>query len=303
MADAVSAAPQPGPDAEKIEVIDIEAIRVVDRLRPVSEAHVQFLVGDIWRNGLLTRIEVCHEGEGYRLVAGAHRLEACVRLGWTEINARIVDHETLTRRSREISENLVRHELSPLDRAAHVAEWYQIELQRRGTTLGDHKQKMGSIARWADRVKTEGGDAAEMISGAYDLQDQLAEKLGLTARTIRNDIALYRGLKPEAVAKLRETPIGSKTSQLLALAKMHPDDQASAVEAIASGKASTAAGALHLLGGGREERPEEKHLKVALAAFRRLTAKGKADFLSAMSGDPLPKGFAVTVPPKKGATP
>lgn len=289
----------PAPEAERHELVATKGIVVSDRLRPVSEAHVHFLMGDIYANGLLTRIEVCRDGKAHRLVCGAHRLEACTRLGWTEIPARIVDHAAVSRRAREISENLVRHELSPLDRAAHVGEWYQLQLQAAGVSLGEHKQKVGGLA-FAARVKAESEQAGDMMSSAYDLQDQIAEKLGLNVRTIKRDIALYRGLEPDVVDALRDTPVGAKTTQLLRLAKLDRDERFNAVEAIASGKAATVNDALLMLSGGRKEAPTEKKINAAVAAFRKLGAAGQRAFLESVAKDPLPKGFSIAVPTKGG---
>lgn len=290
--------PTPGPADETIEKIAIADIKVADRLRPVSDAHVQWFVADMWRNGQLQPIEVCREGKGYRLVDGAHRLPAADRLGWTKINAIVRDHETLGRKQREISANLVRHELSPLDRAAFVGEQYQLMLVEKGINLGDHKQKMGGLA-FSARLKAEAGEAGEMISSAYDLQDQIADQVGLTKRTIQNDIALYRGLEPEIVAQLRETPIGTKTTQLLRLAKMPAKERKAVVAALVKGTAKSVSEAETLVGGGRAERPAEAKLKVALNAFERLGMAERAQFLTAIATRQLPKGFAVTAP-KKG---
>ncbi|BCW89998.1 hypothetical protein sos41_31660 [Alphaproteobacteria bacterium SO-S41] len=305
----------PEPAGETVELIDIEQIKVADRLRPVSEAHVHLLMGDIYAQGLLTRIEVCREGKGYRLVCGAHRLAACVRLGWTEIAARIVDHTLIVRRAREIGENLVRHELSPLDRAAHVGEWYQLQLQAKGVSLGEHKQKIAAMARWADRVKAEATDAGEMISSAYDLQDQIAEKLGLTTRTIKNDIALFRGLEPEMAEALRHTPIGSKTSQLLRLVKLPKGDRAKVVKAIVAGAATVAdaeaVAGIH--GAAAVKKPSEesesaKRMKRMRAWWPTLAPKERGELLDLFALDAggakplarLPKGYAITTPTQKG---
>ena len=51
-------------------------------LRDVDEAVVEQLAGSIRASGLLQPIMVKPTGDGYELVFGLHRLEACKRLGW-----------------------------------------------------------------------------------------------------------------------------------------------------------------------------------------------------------------------------
>jgi len=66
----------------------------VDRVKPSSfalrdldEAAVEELAGSIRASGLLQPIMVKPTGDGYELVFGLHRLEACKRLGWKKIPA------------------------------------------------------------------------------------------------------------------------------------------------------------------------------------------------------------------------
>jgi ParB family chromosome partitioning protein len=56
-------------------------------LRDLDEAAVEELAESIKANGLLQPIMVKPTGNGYELVFGLHRLEACRRLGWRKIPA------------------------------------------------------------------------------------------------------------------------------------------------------------------------------------------------------------------------
>ena len=55
--------------------------------RELDEAVVKELAESIKANGLLQPVMVRSKGDGYELVFGLHRLEACRRLGWREIPA------------------------------------------------------------------------------------------------------------------------------------------------------------------------------------------------------------------------
>lgn len=60
-------------------------------LRDLDEAVVAELAESIRINGLLQPVMVKPSGDGYELVFGLHRLEACKRLGWKKIPALVRD--------------------------------------------------------------------------------------------------------------------------------------------------------------------------------------------------------------------
>src|SRR4051812_48044317 len=90
--------------------IPLDRVNIGDRLRDLNEDQVTVLVDSIAMVGLLNPITVCEQTivditnpvTGYRLIAGAHRVEACRRLGMTEIAATIVDLPELKRQLAEI---------------------------------------------------------------------------------------------------------------------------------------------------------------------------------------------------------
>ena len=110
---------------DEIAEIEVAAIVVQRRLRPIRESVVNELVESIRDLGLISPITVRADWGGDRatLVAGAHRLAAAIRLGWKSIPCLIVaaqsdDVFTLI----EIDENLTRGDLSQAERAIHIAK-------------------------------------------------------------------------------------------------------------------------------------------------------------------------------------
>jgi ParB family chromosome partitioning protein len=101
-----------------MQSIPIASIRIENRLRPLDSAKVAELAASIAELGLLQPIGIRPDGT---LVYGYHRLEACKQLGWTEIPAVVVDGDDLRAELAEISENLIRSELTLLERAEHLA--------------------------------------------------------------------------------------------------------------------------------------------------------------------------------------
>jgi len=94
------------------------------RLRQLQSEIVADLAASITAQGLLQPIvvSVVERRERYRLIAGRHRLEAIRQLGRDAIDARIVsDIDAAAAELMEIDENLIRAELSPAERALHMA--------------------------------------------------------------------------------------------------------------------------------------------------------------------------------------
>lgn len=105
--------------------IPVARVELGRRLREISEAQVVALMASIGDVGLLNPItvyprKVIEAGisvDGYGVVAGAHRLEACKRLGHTEIAAQVVGLTELERQIAECDENLCGTTLTPSERA------------------------------------------------------------------------------------------------------------------------------------------------------------------------------------------
>src|SRR3954471_17958861 len=108
-----------------LTTIPIARVQSKDRLRGPNEKQVTRLVESIGNIGLLHPITVWKmsgaEGDmvepDYGIVAGAHRLEACKRLGHTEIAAIVVDLPDLKRQLAEVDENLAGPTLTTTERA------------------------------------------------------------------------------------------------------------------------------------------------------------------------------------------
>jgi len=125
-----------------VQTVGLGEIVVGHRLRAgVNEEAVSRLVDSIERVGLRTPISVRHVEEwtdpetgeqvsgALELVAGRHRLEALRRMGATTAPVVMVQDETEAR-LWEISENLHRAELSPVERAEHIDEWRRLTVEK-----------------------------------------------------------------------------------------------------------------------------------------------------------------------------
>ena len=91
--------------------LKIDEIIVADNRRRIDEAKVRELAESIQKVGLLNPITVTLEK---KLVAGEHRLRACLLLGWTEIECQTIQGDERLQQLAEIDENLVRNDLDPI---------------------------------------------------------------------------------------------------------------------------------------------------------------------------------------------
>ena len=119
--------PQPPVEYREISAISVDKIDFSQRLRSVNDDAVVELTNSMSSVGLMNPIWVTPwDGSNHRLVAGLHRLEAAKRLGWTKIDARIVDLSEIKAKLAEIAENLHRAELTAGERADQIAEWIRL---------------------------------------------------------------------------------------------------------------------------------------------------------------------------------
>ncbi|MEO0034383.1 MAG: hypothetical protein RLZZ501_406 [Pseudomonadota bacterium] len=198
-----------------LQTIAVAAIDYGDRLRAISEDHARMLATNIAEVGRLrSPIEVRalkgKKDRSYTLIAGGHRLRAAQILGWSEIPAFVIESSDDEARLAEIDENLVRHELNPLDRAVFLAERKTI-----------YERLFPETKAGVAGAEAKHGRATDIMSFAADT----AERCGLTERSIRRAVAIASGLQLDVRARITGTGLAHKQSELLALIKLSRSEQ------------------------------------------------------------------------------
>lgn len=96
----------------------------LDLLRPSEnqprqerQVGVDDLAASIKTDGLLSPIIVTKEGEGYRIIAGERRFHAVSKLGWKEVECRVISRKERDLYRISIIENLQRENLTPFEEA------------------------------------------------------------------------------------------------------------------------------------------------------------------------------------------
>jgi len=210
------------------QVLPISSILPADSARRLSPERVAILAASIQEIGLQTPISVrlvLSRSLGsvpiYQIVAGTYRFEACKSLGWTMIPSTILDLDDVDCQLWQIDENLVRAELTVLERAEH--------LERRKIL---YEQKHPESRHGAAR-KSHPLSPREMSFVA-----DTASKTGFSKSTISHSVRRAKAIAPEVREAIRSMPeVTDSGVELDALAAVEPGEQWAAVEAVKSGHA------------------------------------------------------------------
>lgn len=176
--------------------------------RAIDDAAVAALAESIATVGLLNPIRVREAGDGYEVIAGAHRLSACRSLGLVDVECDVVTDDDLHAELAMIDENLCRSELSPSDRARQTA-------RRKAIYLELHKE-----ARHGSNQFTRG--VADFATPSFSA-DQAA-MTGQAERTVRLDAQRGEKVIPEVLDMIRGTRLDTG-AYLDKLKRLPPSEQ------------------------------------------------------------------------------
>ena len=203
-----------------IEMIPVDEIRVGKRMRHVVETRVEKLAESIRQLGVRVPVSVSGGDGGYLLVAGLHRLEASKRLGLERVPCMVMAGDGVEAQLWEVDENLMRSELSPIERAAHLKRRKEL---------------------WEQKLSGGGGEEEEEGAARPDFVDETAEITGESKAAINRD--LRRAASVEEVGFSAEHLAGTvldKGCELDALRKMEADQRRALIEQAVAGQEVTA---------------------------------------------------------------
>jgi ParB family transcriptional regulator, chromosome partitioning protein len=246
--------------------VDVGLISTLGRLRSTDAAQVKALAESIKEVGLLNPItvyrrEIIRDGqpvEGYGLVAGAHRLEACKILGWQEVPTVAVDLSDDARVIAECDENLCASSLTKSERALFTR-------RRKEAYEALHPEtKHGTPG-----VSRQVGDTQGRVDSERFTADTAA-KTGQSERAVQRDAERGEKITPAALEKIKGTRLDTGV-YLDKLKKVAPEKQVETVErdlATPPGKSETVS---HIEPPAPEPEPEPED--PATAKLRRDLAK------------------------------
>jgi len=142
------------------------------------------------------------------------RLEACKRLGWTEIEATVMPLDALNAELAEIDENLIRAELTVLERAEQLARRKEIyealhpEARRGGDRRSeDFKTKQFRFETFATNTAAKTGLSPRTVQHEVQIATRIAPDVRLSrAVTDRPRLACASLLRPNCAWWPRPAP-------------------------------------------------------------------------------------------------
>lgn len=222
--------------------VKIDDIIIGERAREVDADWVKTLAVSFREGEMLNPVTLWRGEDGPVLVAGLHRIEAAKLNGDTHIDAKWSKAETIVDALiLETSENLLRHELTALDRAHHLSELKEA-----------YEAKYPETKNGAQGGR--GGKKNE--TGIFPFSKDAADKTGLSDSAITKAVAMWHGLSEATKSTVKGTWLADHQAGLMQLSKEKHPKQAKALALIFTSegkqpKATNVADALFLLENGR----------------------------------------------------
>ncbi|MGN6548473.1 MAG: ParB N-terminal domain-containing protein [Pararhizobium sp.] len=214
--------PATAPKAMRTERVYLDEIEVTMRMRQLSDERVDALKSSISAIGLRTPITVLSKADGADtrmiLVAGNHRLAALRQLGEDSVVCFMIDEDEIDAQLWEIDENLARSELSPSERASHVARRKEIY----ETRYGPAKAIGGRASATAQGKQVTNANLADASFTA-----DTAKATGQSERAVQRDAERGTKIVPEAMEMIRGTKLDTGT-YLDKLKRLPPNEQVQA---------------------------------------------------------------------------
>jgi ParB family chromosome partitioning protein len=194
-------------DHREIELRNVRLDEILVMRQWRVPGNIDWLTESIAQHGLLHPISITSE---LHLVAGWHRLEAFRRLGRATIPAFILDQGSLGANMLAIDENLVRKELTALERADLLNERKQLyEVLHPDTRCGGDRGNQHT-----------GGKKRQTAESAFCLSAKVWS--GQSSRTVRQYILVSRRLTPDAKQAIRGTKLEDSITELGKIARLAP---------------------------------------------------------------------------------
>lgn len=251
-----------------------------DRARAVIPSNVDNLAESMAEVGLINPILVkavdrFHGGvmrPCYEIVAGGHRYKAAVKLGWDEIDCKVVDMDNLHVELAEIDENIIRANLSPAQEASAISRRKEIyELMHPETKNG------------GDRVSDQFAVSAN-CSKVERFTATTAKKTGKSERAIQEAASRGKHLGPDL--KAVEGTSLDKAKELDALVKMTPEQRKPLIERAQAGENVSAKKALvelHFAAATKED--IKRMVSKLMKAWESAAPEARKRFLSRIQSD------------------
>ena len=205
--------------ARRSELLTPKSIVVEDGRLPIVESHVDALAASIKEIGLLEPIIVIRRKKldpPIILVAGRHRLAACLKLRMEAVNCIVENEESEAverwRALAEIDENLIRLNLTPAKRAKLVKRRKAAyEAVHPETKHGKAPQKKGKGSGKGKAPKTKEPKSGSLVAPSFT--DDTAKASGRSPSSVKQDAARGNALGDD-LDRIEGTSLDRKSTRL-----------------------------------------------------------------------------------------
>ncbi len=208
---------------KRLKILEVKDVHVGEHnvRESIDDAGIGELANSIGRLGVLVPLVVSSQGDSYIVIAGHRRLRAAKLAGLVQIPCFI--EKASQHRTREISlaENLFRQDLTPVEEAAAIKDWYtscEMDIGEIAAAMNHSPawvQGRISILDWPDDVLSAmhagrlsiaaGTNLAQIADDQYRTAlVQMAIDNGATARTTAAWLQAWRAAMPLEAAKQAE---------------------------------------------------------------------------------------------------
>lgn len=257
-----------------ITMIPVAGIDAGSRLRALDPSWVELLADEMGSDGQHEPIRVVQRGDRHLLVAGARRVAAATALGWKEIAATVIPADELADeasvRLAEIKADMMRGDLTVLDRARYTAAWRDIYVSTHEISKGGRKRRDASA------------EELEELSAKFALSfSEAAQKALQISRRSLFDALKIASIDAQAAERIALHPSANKRGELILLAEQSPAMQAAIVDMICAVPATaiSVVDALATLGAMPSIQPEPAYSRLS-EKFARLPEKDQFAFFS-----------------------
>lgn len=276
-------------------MLDPDQVVVLDRLRPLNPDRVDALLVSYQDSGELPPIivrpyDMDGEVPRFRLVAGLHRLEANRRMG-LRVPATVRDLTDAEARIVECDENLLGPNLSPWERAVFI----QARLEAWAARYPDRTREDGAPKRGRPRNSEKLSEFPVTMGFA----EATAGEIGLSDKSVRNALSIYRGLTPASRSQVGGTWLAKNEGALRQLAAVaDAEEQAAVLKVLVEGKTKSIPDARAIAAGNEPIRTNPSATDDFLSEAQKLWKKaGKSQreaLLDWLAGQALPPGWSIT---------
>jgi len=237
------------PTRGSLQAVEIASIDVAPNHRKPDPDWVQALREDMIHRGQQTPIQLVDFGSRFLLIKGLRRMLAVEQLGLVYVDAMVQSASEFSSeaaiRMAQISAQIMRRELSVLDRSLNVADWRTLYETTAGVVRPGRRAIRGKLAPNSDDVLDE---HAELFAGSFS--DAAQRALGMSKDAVKRYLRIAR-IDAVVVGRIALHDIADNQSELLALAAETADRQAAIADLLLSqpAGASSVAGALYVIDG------------------------------------------------------